>query len=340
MLQKRSGRKERETSTDVQRHKNKTEKRRDKLVKRAKKSKSCDSSSQDPSSQGSDLVTCDRTQVDLAAKSQQVSKQMVLSTTCVPKKRKPNKRNKFRVYSHLALAAYKNDVSVATKPESVVTGSTADQNERTLNQTGEGKVTKTQPCEDLGSNSETSKKKKRRKAKKVISDAAKDCALETVTGGASSVSAKKRKAEARSTGDVSISSVSMATNRKRKCAPGDVKCSTRIEASTKIAVDKTSTNSPPANTCLKVKASTPSAATSEKRKVQCRFNIAKLKSVFQHQTPASTNTSDVSKDNVPRHVQEDAAPSKGDGNVPNKKKGSTPESLRERMQVGTQWIDR
>ena len=315
------------------------------MVKRAKKSKSCDSSSQDPSSQGSDLVICDRTQVDLAAKSQQISKQMVLSTTCVPKKRKPNKRNKFRVYSHLALAAYRDDVSVVAKPESVVTGSKAEQNERTLKQNGGGTVTKRQPCRDLGSNSETVKKK--RKAKKGISDEAKDCVSETVTGP----SPKKRKAgdarvnpETRSTGDVSISSVSMATNRKRKCAPGDVKCSTRIEASTKIAVDETSTNSSPANesTESKMEASTPSAATSKKRKVQSPFNIAKLKSVFQHQTPASTGTSDVSPSKVDdtRHVLEKGSPSKGDGKVPNKKKGSTPESLRERMQVGKQWIDR
>ena len=317
------------------------------MVKRAKKSKSCDSSSQDPSSQGSDPVTCDRTQVDVAAKSPQISKQMVLSTTCVPKKRKPNKRNKFRVYSDVALAAYRDDVSVAiaAKSESVVTGSKADQNERTLKRNGGGKVTKTQPCEDLGSNSETVKKK--RKVKKGISDdhEANNCVLEAVTGDASS-SSRKRKAceakintEATSTGDASVSSVSMATNRKRKCVAGDVKCST-----TKIVVDKTSTNSPPANECseLKVKTSNPSAARSEKRKVQSPFNIAKLKSVFQHQMPVSTDTSNVSpsKGDDSRHVKEDAAPSKGDGNVPNKKKGSTPESLRERMQVGKQWIDR
>ena len=339
--------KERGTSTNVQQHKSKAGKKGEKLVERAtsKKSKSRGSSSRDPSSHGSDLVACDTIQVDHGAKSQQSCKQAELSTTCRPK-RKPNKRNK---YSHLALAARRDDVSIAANLEHVVTGSGEEHHERTLKQTGAGKVTNGQPCRDLESNSETLKtKKKRRKAKRRISDEAKDSTLETVTGDASS-SPKKRKAcdarvnaDAISTGDASIGSVSVTTNRKRKRAAGDVKCLTRVEASPKITLDKTSANSPPANECVKVKvkASTPSAVTSEKRKIQCCFNIAKLKSVFQHQAPVSTDTPNVSpsKGDVSRDVQENAAPSKCDGNVP--KKRSSPQSLRDRMQVRKHSIDR
>ena len=281
--------------------------------------------------------------MDHGAKSQQSCKQAELSTTCRPK-RKPNKRNK---YSHLALAARRDDVSIAATLEHVVTGSGEVHSERTLKEAGAGKVTNGQPCRDLGSNSETLKKKKKgRKAKRGTSDEAKDSTLETVTGDASS-SPKKRKAcdarvnaDARSTGDASVGSVSVTTNRKRKRAAGDVKCLTRVEASPKITLDKTSANSPPANGCVKVKASTPSAVISEKRKIQCRFNIAKLKCVFQHQAPVSTDTPNVSpsKGDVSRDVQENAAPSKCDGNVA--KKSSSPQSLRDRMQVRKHSIDR